>query len=121
MADEGIPPWVRYMSDEMNRRFDGISSEIRQLVTRDAFRDEQSRVNDELKRLGREIGDVESDLKAESGARVAAEIASATAAEKTAKEQQSTQKATNWQWFLLLASPFLGALIQWIITGGLQK
>lgn len=121
MVDEGIPPWVEYLTSEMNRRFDSLDGVLRTLVTRDAFRDEQARVNAELRRQDKEIADLKADLKAESAARGAAELAGANAAKSEALERQRVQKATNWQWFGLIAGPIIAYLVGWVSNGGLAE
>lgn len=120
-GEDGIPPWVEYLTGEMNRRFDALDVVLRTLVTRDAFRDEQSRVNAELRRQDREIADLKADLKAESTARAAAELSAANAAKAEAQERQRVQRQTNWQWFLVIAGPVATLLVSWIASGGLTR
>ena len=121
MAEDGIPPWVEYLTGEMNRRFDSLDGVLRALVTRDAFRDEQSRVNAELRRQDREIAELRADLKAESTARGAAELTAANRAKSEAQERQRVARATNWQWFLVIAGPVAAALVGWVASGGLSR
>lgn len=121
VGEDGIPPWVEYLTGEMNRRFDSLDGELRTLVTRDAFRDEQSRVNAELRRQDREIAELRADLKAESTARGAAELTAANAAKTEAQERQRVARATNWQWFLVIAGPVAAALVAWVASGGLSR
>lgn len=120
-GEDGIPPWVEYLTGEMNRRFDSLDGVLRTLVTRDAFRDEQTRVNTELRRQDREIADLKADLKAESTARGAAELKAAEAAKSEAQERQRVQRATNWQWFLVFAGPIVTLIVAWVANGGLTR
>lgn len=120
-GEDGIPPWVEYLTGEMNRRFDSLDGVLRTLVTRDAFRDEQSRVNAELRRQDREIAELKADLKAESTARGVAELTAANAAKTAAQERQRVAHATNWQWFLVIAGPVAAVLVGWVASGGLSR
>lgn len=120
-GEDGIPPWVEYLTGEMNRRFDALDGILRSLVTRDAFRDEQTRVNTELRRQDREISDLKADLKAESTARASEQLTAANQAKAEAQERQKVQRATNWQWFLVVAGPLATLLLTWVANGGLAR
>lgn len=120
MAEEdGIPPWVKYLTDEMNRRFDSLDTKMTQMVSRDAFREEQRRVNDKIDDLSRELGKNASDIQAEAGARVASELAAANAARVEAEKRQQVARQTSWQWFALLAAPVVVGIVSWVLAGGL--
>jgi vacuolar-type H+-ATPase subunit I/STV1 len=115
----GIPPWVKYLSDEMNRRFDAFTTELRALVSRDSFRDEQTRVNAELHRLRQAQTETAQKLESEAQARASAELAAANKATAEADKRETVRKQTNWQWLAIFAFPVIGWILDWIRTGGL--
>lgn len=96
------------MRSEFNQRFDN-------LVTRESFRDEQRRVDERFRSMGREIGDVKADLTAEASARVADTQAGLQRQLAEKAEREKVRRATGWQWLFLAVSlvvgPVLGALI----------
>jgi hypothetical protein len=118
MADEEIPPWVKFLNDQWDRRFGELLVEVRRMVTSDSFRDEQTRVNAEIARLGREVGNLQTQVTQESQARVAAELAAAAKSRDEAEARQRVQQQTNWQWFVLIAIPVAGYLVNWALGGG---
>lgn len=121
MANEegGIPPWVTFVLDQMRGQFTETNSRIDNLVTRDAFTQEQSRVNEKFTSQGREIGELKSALQAEATARVTSEsnLAKAREAEQTDREKEG--RTRRWLVFALIATPFVSAFALWIIQGGL--
>lgn len=96
------------MRQEFNQRFDN-------LVTRDAFRDEQRRVDDRFASQGREIGELKTDITAEAQARVADTQQALKAQIHEKNEREKLRRATMWQWLFLAVSlvggPIVGALI----------
>lgn len=118
MADEEHAPlWMKMFQAEMIRRFDGIDETLKDMVTKDTFRDEKGRVNDELRRKGDEIAQLRSDLQAESTARQAAETAAAAKALAEAQSRQRVQSATNWQWILIIGTVALNYLMRFLPGG----
>ena len=102
------------MRQEFNQRFDN-------LVTRDAFRDEQRRVDDRFTSQGREIGELKTDITAEAQARVADTQQALKAQIHEKNEREKIRRATMWQWLFLAVSltggPVVGALIGSAMTG----
>lgn len=102
------------MRSEFNQRFDN-------LVTRDAFRDEQRRVDERFSSQGREIGELKADITAEAQARVADTQATLKSQLHEKAEREKIRRATGWQWLLLTVSliggPVFGALIGSALAG----
>ncbi|MDF2506271.1 MAG: hypothetical protein K0Q52_130 [Microbacterium sp.] len=119
MADDGIPPWVEYLSNLIDRRFAEQGARIDKLVTRDAFSEEQKRVNEKFDAQQQQIAQANANIQAEATARAASELAAANKATQDAQQQQRTARQTNWQWFALFAVPTVGAIVLWVINGGL--
>lgn len=121
MAEDGLPPWVQYLAAQIAEMRTELGGRIDKLVTRDAFRDEQARVNTELQRLGREIGEQQADLKAEASARASERLDSAKQQAEDAKKRQSLERNKNWMWLGIILTPFVGAFVTWLISGGLLR
>lgn len=119
MAAEEIPPWVEFVLAQVSKQFDGVNARLDNLVTRDAFTEEQKRVNEKFDAQGRDISALRADLAAEATARAAERLESANKATADAQANQRTARQTNWQWFALFASPVATALVIWILNGGL--
>ena len=114
---EQMPLWMKLFQQEIIRRFDEISADLKGMVTRDTFRDEKTRVNEELTRKGQEIAKLREDLQAESTARQAAETAAAAKALAEAQSRQKVQSATNWQWILIVGTVLLNYAIRFLPGG----
>jgi hypothetical protein len=119
MATDEIPPWVEFVLAQMGKQFDGVNTRLDNLVTRDAFTEEQKRVNEKFDSQGRDISSLRADLVAEATARAAATLEAANKATAEAQASQRTARQTNWQWLALIASPFIGGFAYWILNGGL--
>jgi septal ring factor EnvC (AmiA/AmiB activator) len=119
MAADEIPPWVEFVLAQVSKQFDGVNARLDSLVTRDAFTEEQKRVNEKFDSHGREISSLRADLAAEATARAAERLESANKAAADAQANQRTARQTNWQWLALIASPFIGGFALWILNGGL--
>lgn len=118
-GEDGIPPWVTFVLDQMRGQFADTNSRIDNLVTRDAFVQEQTRVNERFTAQGREIGELRSALQAEATARVTAET---TLAKERTEEQKARDKDRanrGWLIFGMFATPVAGAIVLWILNGGL--
>jgi DNA repair exonuclease SbcCD nuclease subunit len=117
--EEKMPLWMSMFQKEILRRFDEMSDNLKDMVTRDTFRDEKVRVSDELTRKGQEISELRADLQKESTARQATEIAAAAEALVEAQSRQRVQSATNWQWILIVGTAALNYLMRFL-PGGSQ-
>ena len=120
-GEESIPEWVKWLNEQMDMGLRSLGDRIDKLVTRDAFEQEQKRVDEKFGGQGREIGDLRAKLEAEATARAASELASANKQAQEAQRREGVQRQTNWQWFALFASPVVGALIVWVLNGGLGQ
>lgn len=111
----GLFKMLRTDIGEMRRE---INERLDKLVSSDIFEAERTRVNDRFGQQGGEIAALKSELAAEVAARTASELAAANvkAAEQT--EKQKVQASSRWQWFALVASPVLTALVTWILATG---
>ena len=100
----------------------GLRSEIRSLVTRESFRDEQRRVDDRFDSQGREIGELKTSISAEAQARVTATQDNLNAQIREKNEREKIRRATQWQWLLLavslVAGPVVGGLIGQLTQAG---
>ncbi|QGZ16731.1 hypothetical protein PBI_DEWDROP_84 [Microbacterium phage Dewdrop] len=119
-GEDGIPPWVTFILDQVRVQFTETNNRIDNLVTRDAFQQEQSRVNEKFDTHGREIGELKAALQAEATARVTAETNLAKAREKEAEDRQKDQANRRWLVFAMIATPFVSAAAVWILGGGLS-
>ena len=92
-----------------------FQASIRELVTRESFRDEQRRVDERFEGQVREISDLKKDLATEAQARVTSTQDALNAQIREKNEREKIRKATQWQWLLLAVSlvggPVLGAWI----------
>lgn len=120
MDSTSPPPWVTFILEEMNRRFDSLEKRLDRSVSSETFRDEQTRVNTELGELRTITTKNSADIQAEAHARVTAELARAKTEQTEANRRQELQRQTRWQWFLLPASPLAALLIAWMASGGLM-
>lgn len=111
----------------------GLRTELRSLVTRESFRDEQRRVDDRFqdsdrrsedrhKELAKIISDLETALGLESQARQAERADALKAQVALNNEREKERRGRMWQWLVLLVSliggPIVGALIASAIPGG---
>jgi uncharacterized protein YdaU (DUF1376 family) len=113
VGDDGIPPWVDFVLDRVDKQFDNTNSRIDRLVTQDAFRQEQDRVNQRLTTHDRELGESKAAIQAEANAR-ATENRLRAEQENAQKDRIiATQKQTQWQWLLIIAGPIIG----WVVGG----
>lgn len=120
MESTSPPPWVTFILEEMNRRFDSLEKRLDRSVSAETFRDEQTRVNTELKEL-QAIGTKNTaDIQAEANARVAAELARAQSERTESQRRQELQRQTRWQWFLIPAGPLAIWVVNWIASGGMS-
>jgi hypothetical protein len=111
VGDE-VPPWVDFVLDRMDKSFDGVNSRLDRLVTQEAFRQEQSRVNERMRGFEDRVGKNETAVQAEATAR-ATENKIKLEQENAQKERIiATQKQTQWQWLLIVAGPIVG----WILA-----
>lgn len=120
-GDDDIPPWVKWLTEQMDRKFGTLNETLSQLVTRDSFIAEQTRVNEKFSEMGREVGQLRGSLEKESLARVTAE--QNLAKERLAEQQQREREQGNrrWMWFALIASPLAVMVLTWIAQGGLTS
>lgn len=121
MESSNIPPWVEFMLAQMDKRFDAQDAKLEKLVTRDAFREEQSRVNDLIRDLQKDTAKNASDINAEATARANSEIARTGRERDEAQRQQATERQTRWQWFLIPAAPLAALFINWFAGGGMSQ
>lgn len=121
MESSSPPPWVTFILEEMNRRFDSLDKRLDKSVSTETFRDEQARVNMELKELSAAAAKNSADIQAEANARVAAELARAQAERGESERRQELQRQTRWQWFLIPASPIAVLVVGWLANGGLAS
>lgn len=110
MTDGTIPPWVDFVLDRMDKQFEAQGQRLDKLVTQDAFRQEQTRVNERLTAHDREHAEHKAGIQAEATAR-STENTLRMQQENAQKEKIiATQKQTQWQWLLILAGPVVGWL-----------
>jgi len=119
-AEETIPPWVTFILNQVGDQFSTLNKRIDDMVTRDAFQQEQSRVNEKFEAQGKEIGDLKVALQAEATARVTAERALSKEREEERKEREKEQANRRWLVFGMIATPFVSAFVIWLLSGGLQ-
>lgn len=124
---EQMPLWAKQFQGELLRGLGDVQKALRDMVSRDTFRDEKERVNSEIKDLHEEIRDARREtqevsklLRAESSARQNAELAAAQKATDEAQERQKVQKATNWQWLLIIVVPVVNWIFEWLRNGVAQ-
>jgi len=124
MTEEQMPLWAKQFQGELLRGLQGVQNSIKDMVSRDTFRDEKTRVNDEFRKVADELKEarddnktLQADLARESSARQNAELAAAKKATEEAQARQKVQSQTNWQWFLLLAVPALNWIFDWLRSG----
>lgn len=119
--DNDIPPWVKWLTEQMDRKFGTLNETLSQLVTRDSFIAEQTRVNEKFSEQGREIGQLRGSLEKESLARVTSEqnLAKERLAEQQLREKEQGNR--RWMWFALIASPLATLVLTWIAQGGLAS
>lgn len=122
-----IPPWLKYVTDEMNRRFDGLDRKFENMVTVDTFRDERRRVNDNHAALAKEVSDtateiklavkdVASDLDKEVQARVTTEALATRQRQEDQAERERERRSRRWQIFGWFASPIAAGLVAWLVV-----
>lgn len=121
LESSNIPPWVEFMLAQMDKRFDSQDAKLEKLVTRDAFREEQSRVNDLIRDLQKDSAKNTSDINAEATARMNAEVARSSKEREETQRQQATERQTRWQWFAIPAAAVVGYVVPWIANGGLAQ
>lgn len=121
LESSNIPPWVEFMLAQMDKRFDSQDAKLEKLVTRDAFREEQSRVNDLIRDLQKDSAKNTSDINAEATARMNAEVARSSKEREETQRQQATERQTRWQWFAIPAAAVAGYVVPWIANGGLAQ
>lgn len=121
LESSNIPPWVEFILAQMDKRFDNQDAKLERLVTRDAFREEQSRVNDLIRELQKDSAKNASDISSEATARMNAEVAQSTRERDEAQRQQATERQTRWQWFAIPAAAVAAYLVPWIANGGLGQ
>lgn len=126
-GEEDVPPWVTFILGQVREQFTEVKQQLGSLVTRDAFSQEQIRVNERLSSLGREIGELktsnsnlETKLQAEATARVNAETQLARERGQEQKDREKDQANRRWMIFAMIATPFVAAIIAWVLGGGLQ-
>lgn len=117
----GIPPWVQFILDDMNRQFAQTNQKIDKLVTQVEFRDEKSRVNERLRDIERDNAKNAADIQAEATARANSEIARTARERDEGARQQATERQTRWQWFAIPAAAIAGYVVPWILGGGLAQ
>lgn len=117
----GIPPWVQFILDDMNRQFGTTNQKIDKLVTQVEFRDEKSRVNDRLRDIEKDNAKNAADIQAEATARMNGEVARSAKERDEAQRQQATERQTRWQWFAIPAAAVAAYVVPWIANGGLSQ
>jgi hypothetical protein len=110
---------VTFVLDQMRGQFADTNSRIDNLVTRDAFVQEQARVNERLMGHDRELGELKGALQAEATARVAAETALGKERSDEAKLREKERANRGWLIFGMFATPIAGAIVLWVLNGGL--
>lgn len=107
-----MPPWVEFVLDRMDKQFVGMNERLDKLVTQDAFRQEQTRVNERLGQHDREIGSARRDIQAEATARSTENKLKSDQEIAQRDKLLQTQKQTQWQWFAIVAGP----IVVWLIS-----
>lgn len=110
--DSQQPPWVSWIRGDIK----AVNERIDKLVTTESFRQEQSRVNDKFDAMGREIGDLKKDLAQESQARQTETQLRLREEAQNKDKLLTTQRQTQWQWFLIVAGP----LVTWFLANFLR-
>jgi hypothetical protein len=118
MPEEEMPLWMRMFQKQVLDAIGDLKDELKELVTKDTFRDEKTRVNEAFERQGGEIAKLREDQGKESVARQNAEIAQAEKARLEAEARSRVQTATNWQWILLVGGVVLSYLSRFLPGGG---
>lgn len=121
MESSSPPEWVNFILAEMNRRFDAQDAKLDKLVTKDTFRDEQSRVNEAIREMRVNIAQNTSDIKSEAAARANTEIAHSNRERDEAQKRQAVERQTSWQWLAVFVVPIVGILLTWVANGGLAR
>lgn len=115
MADgDGIPPWVEFVLRQVREQFEGVNQRLDNLVTRDAFVQEQSRVNEKFDAHGRDISETKAALAAEATARVTAEQNLAKERAEDQKDREREAGNRRWMLFGIAASPIVAAIVGWV-------
>ena len=123
MADGDIPPWVEFVLRQQGKEFAAVNARLDNLVSRDAFMQEQSRVNEKFEGVVREQAKQEAALASETAARLLAErtLADARAQEQSEREREAGNR--RWQVFGMFATPIAALIVAWVVaalqsTGG---
>ncbi|MCJ1709215.1 hypothetical protein [Microbacterium sp. VKM Ac-2923] len=116
MADGDIPPWVDFVLRQVGEEFARVNVRLDNLVTRDAFLQEQNRVNENFQRLVREQAEQKAALASETAARLLAErtLAEARAQEQNEREREAGNR--RWQVFGMFATPIAALIIGWVVA-----
>lgn len=120
MAEQEVPPWVTFILDRVDGQFETLGKRIDGLVTRDAFLQEQSRVNEKLSIQDNQLSDLKTALQAEATARVNSEQSLARERSQEQKDREKEQANRRWLVFSIIATPFVTAFMIWVLNGGLQ-
>lgn len=115
------PAWVEFLMSHMDKRFDAQDARLDKLVSRETFRDEQNRLNGIINDMQKDIAANAGDIRAEATARANAELARLRQVNEEARESQAVARQTRWQWFLIPAAPIGVMIVNWLMTGGLQR
>lgn len=121
MESTNIPPWVEFILAQMDKRFDAQDAKLEKFLTRDAFREEQTRVNDLIRDLQKDTAKNTSDINAEATARMNGEVARTARERDETQRSQATERQTRWQWFVIPATAVAGYLVPWILSGGMTQ
>ncbi|QJD50005.1 hypothetical protein SEA_RASOVI_28 [Microbacterium phage Rasovi] len=116
MAEDGMTPGqFSILREDFQAMRLEFQASIRELVTRETFKDERMRVDSLIQGQGREIGEIKRDLAAEAQARVQQAQADAQRQIAEGKDRERLRRQTIWQWFALAATligaPIIGGLI----------
>ena len=115
------PAWVEFILAQMDKRFDQQDAKLEKLVTRDTFRDEQSRVNDLIRDIQKDVSENRASIQAEATARANSELVRTQRERDEAEKRQAIAKQTSWQWFAIPASALAAYIIPWLLSGGMAQ
>jgi cytochrome c-type biogenesis protein CcmH/NrfG len=120
MADEAPPGGVAWYFNLLRQDFGELRKEMnenmKQLVSNETFRSEQSRVNEKFEAVTTAINELAADLAKEVQARVTAEQARLQQKQQEQRDREKEAASRRWQIFAMVASPVVTLIIGFIFV-----
>lgn len=111
MTDGMTPSQFQILREDFQALRLEFQAGIRDLVSRETFRDERLRVDERFEGQGREIADLKRDLAAEVQARTTAEQNTLQAQLALANDRERDRRNRMWQWLFMIASPIVVLIV----------